>query len=257
MATPKEMMTEIVRRLDDIKTTLDARLVVTNAEMQMRLETLSSKLDLMMTLHTQPVVAKKAPKKAEKKKEDTKETSVGAGCDIAALVLEDEKTKVQDETPYPHIQNRWPLARPQKKQSGINRVMYFNRAYDNDPETFSEYVTPDVKKNIAAEFKRELEEKKTPEERRLFLRQKYYRYMATNHSAKLIYMKNQYNADILAKTKVLAVKETAPAVSIPNGNAAVKKEYDLDTIVNSLEADAAVGDDDVSGEEYEDEEDDA
>ncbi len=280
-SSPKDMMLQILQRLENIERRLDnleANGAMANTENQMRIETLSSKLDLLMTMHTQPVVVKKTAKKTDKKKEDA--PAPGAACDIAAIVLEDEKTRLQDEVPYPHLQSRWPLARPQKKQTGINRVMYFNRAYDADPETFSEYITPDVKKAIHDEFKKDLDEKKNEEDRRLFLRQKYYRYMATHHSAKLIFMKNQYNAGVLAASKVLAVKEPQPTVSVPVQKnaadivlsaAAVKSvatingagsrdagphEYDFNAIVNGLESDVTAGDDDASAEEYEDEDED-
>lgn len=200
MADTKRILEDIYKRLNDIakdvaeiknkqeisSVSVDKQIL----EIMQILAEMGAKIDLTAIFGDQP--KKPKPKAKTKQKEDV-------------VVVEEVDEKIDEKTEIV----RWPSTSSQKKQSGDNKVVFFNKKYNENPDMFAEYITEEVKKNIQTQFATELQTK-SAEEKKNFLHTHYYRYMSANFNDALISMKNAYNSHEHSKTKKIAAKEPIP-----------------------------------------------
>lgn len=81
-----------------------------------------------------------------------------------------------------------------KKQSKINKMQYFKKAYEDDSTTFDEFLTTKVKKNIETENKEKFESLEGAKLQKEKINA-YYTYFRDNHSKKLDEMRDAYIAE--------------------------------------------------------------
>lgn len=97
-----------------------------------------------------------------------------------------------DTEPKPPVKKR---NIPKKKSKrAINKMEYFNKMYENDPNYFNTFITNKVKASLEEKYSdewNELSEDKLEQEKKKV----YYKYMTKHHDSQLIDMKRVYIHD--------------------------------------------------------------
>lgn len=132
-------------------------------------------------------------KPTPKKKKQTKSTETKT--DDTETKTDDTDTKTDDTETKPPVKKRnIPKKKSTKSKRAINKMEYFNKMYESDPNYFNTFITNKVKASLEEKYSdewNELSEDKLEQEKKKV----YYKYMTKHHDSQLIDMKRVYIHD--------------------------------------------------------------